>query len=410
MAIPRKEAFMSVLLGGKPVAPGATLLESKTSRKSILGLDMLRIMAALIVTVHHLAFGTLAFWQHTGVTAAISPFFWFGWIGVQLFFVISGFVIPYSARNASLKSFLVSRATRLYPAAWICATFTAVDLLLTHTPPQFAPHLAGAWLRSILLSPAGTWVDGVYWTLAIEMCFYTLIAVILGLGRFQSIGKIMGTLGALSTTGWILFLLCHFQIVHQKTLVWIATKACYSRTGQYSLLEYGCYFALGTLFWEGFSDRFTAARKLLIAYCVIGGSCGIISDSINIRGSATIAMLQPLIFWLASMVALAVLTRYNTRVHALFGERGAKLVRRMGLATYPLYLLHQQNGYIWIRRLHGVFPDLASLSLVIFSVCLLSLIISRFAEEPLQRRFKRLLLRGHPNIADAPSPVAASLP
>src|ERR1700760_4093119 len=105
-------------------------------------LDPLRSPAALGVAVFHLTFWSWA-WASTGtapgfehyVSAGLhfesaAPFTWFGWVGVEIFFVISGFVIANSASNASAKEFLFGRVLRLYPAVWICSTLTFMVLLL----------------------------------------------------------------------------------------------------------------------------------------------------------------------------------------------------------------------------------------------------------------------------------------
>ena len=57
---------------------------------------------------------------------AAAVFTWFGWVGVEVFFVISGFVIANSASKTSPIEFLISRALRLYPAVWVCSTATFV--------------------------------------------------------------------------------------------------------------------------------------------------------------------------------------------------------------------------------------------------------------------------------------------
>jgi peptidoglycan/LPS O-acetylase OafA/YrhL len=101
------------------------------------GVDAIRFVAALLVMVYHLGFWS---WAGNGTTARIfngaarfesaTSFTWFGWVGVEIFFVISGFVIANSANEASAAAFLRGRILRLYPAAWICATSTAVFMVL----------------------------------------------------------------------------------------------------------------------------------------------------------------------------------------------------------------------------------------------------------------------------------------
>lgn len=96
----------------------------------LVGLDAIRFIAAVSVAYFHLAFATWA-----GSEPAAGSLFkslatfpelvssgWFGWVGVEVFFVVSGLVIGASAASASGPSeFLRHRALRLYPAVWICA-------------------------------------------------------------------------------------------------------------------------------------------------------------------------------------------------------------------------------------------------------------------------------------------------
>src|ERR1700723_1475909 len=104
-------------------------------------LDLLRFASALSVAFFH-----LMFWSWAGIFFGVGQtrqifgdvaqfpsavdFTWFGWVGVEVFFVISGFVIANSANKASPAEFLIGRALRLYPAAWVCSTTTFIVLLI----------------------------------------------------------------------------------------------------------------------------------------------------------------------------------------------------------------------------------------------------------------------------------------
>ena len=98
-------------------------------------LDVLRFLAAFSVLLFHLAFRR---WNldKVGFTPypEISHITKYGYLGVDMFFLISGFVILLSASKRDATSFLISRASRLYPAYWICATLTFSFIIATTSP------------------------------------------------------------------------------------------------------------------------------------------------------------------------------------------------------------------------------------------------------------------------------------
>src|SRR5579871_1299708 len=112
-------------------------------RRYFFWLDPLRFGSALAVAFFHQMFwswarysvgATPGFEQFVAVDVqflSAAPFTWFGWVGVEIFFVISGFVIANSANNSSPIEFVLSRALRLYPAVWVCATATLIVLLVS---------------------------------------------------------------------------------------------------------------------------------------------------------------------------------------------------------------------------------------------------------------------------------------
>src|SRR5262245_1362248 len=87
--------------------------------RHIYGLDIVRFFAAVSVAAFHFT------WQNP---SAIHAAPW-GWVGVEIFFVISGLVIARSARDSSPARFIAGRFLRLYPAAWVCAVLSALVLL-----------------------------------------------------------------------------------------------------------------------------------------------------------------------------------------------------------------------------------------------------------------------------------------
>ncbi|MFV3549581.1 acyltransferase family protein, partial [Mycobacterium tuberculosis] len=86
---------------------------------------------------------------------------------MELFFVISGYVILATAERRTARQFLRARVLRLVPAVWICATITAA--LLLAVPGAASGIVALGWFDAVAFMPVGIQIDGSYWTLAIEI-------------------------------------------------------------------------------------------------------------------------------------------------------------------------------------------------------------------------------------------------
>jgi peptidoglycan/LPS O-acetylase OafA/YrhL len=128
-------------------------------------------------------------------------FTWFVWIGVQIFFVLSGFVIAYSCHAETTRTFIIKRFLRLTPAMWICATICAVlSVWLGFTPFSKAIELT---LKSAVFYPKGPWIGGRFWTLPVEISFYVVLAIMLAVGRKESLERLAIVLALLSGAYWI---------------------------------------------------------------------------------------------------------------------------------------------------------------------------------------------------------------
>ena len=180
--------------------------------RHIVGLDVVRFASATMVMVFH-----LAFWSWAGAGSStiarlmpnqpsfpeLTPVAWVGWVGVEIFFVLSGFVIAYSAEGASAFAFFRSRFLRLMPAVWICATIAFAVLLAG----DFAPfkELARHYLKTLVLIPKYQWIDGVYWSLCVEIFFYGFILGLLIANRFCQLELFIGVIGVVSALVGIMF-------------------------------------------------------------------------------------------------------------------------------------------------------------------------------------------------------------
>jgi peptidoglycan/LPS O-acetylase OafA/YrhL len=140
--------------------------------------DCLRGIAALLVVILHL-WTSILINYHMASTAAINGisgivygYLDFGKIGVVVFFMISGYVIPYSLKGKPLKKFFTTRFFRLYPSYW----FSILSfIIIVGMPPvkEFVVNLT--MLQRFVGLPD---LIGAFWTLQIELIFYFLCAVL----------------------------------------------------------------------------------------------------------------------------------------------------------------------------------------------------------------------------------------
>jgi peptidoglycan/LPS O-acetylase OafA/YrhL len=132
-------------------------------------LDMLRLVAAFGVVFYHYCI-YLDKQQYAGFIALSD----FGYLGVNFFFMLSGFVIMASAENRGAFAFAISRAQRLYPAFIACLMITALVVWWVKGYWLLPKQLL--WNATILNDYVGVPnVDGVYWTLQAELKFYGCI-------------------------------------------------------------------------------------------------------------------------------------------------------------------------------------------------------------------------------------------
>src|SRR5262245_16928724 len=153
--------------------------ESTESRLYVL--DGLRLIAALMVVSWHLVAGhaSQAWGADTSVLfAPIHGISRYGWLGVELFFLISGFVICMSSWGRSVGGFAISRIARLFPAYWVAVALTAATLALWpvyQQPLSTIDTLANLTMVQELFGVG--YLDLSYWTLLVELVFYVLFAI-----------------------------------------------------------------------------------------------------------------------------------------------------------------------------------------------------------------------------------------
>ena len=156
----------------------------------------LRGIAAFLVVLFHMASFQRQMAEGNPQDIALTSGIWDnGWVGVDLFFVISGFIMVYVTRNSgrTLKDvgrFITSRITRIYPLWWVCAGIMALYFWLTYGMPAAPDRVANTSeamafaVKSFMLIPQQAEpILGLGWTLIHEMFFYIVFACLLFIPR-----------------------------------------------------------------------------------------------------------------------------------------------------------------------------------------------------------------------------------
>ncbi|MFD7667861.1 acyltransferase family protein [Streptomyces sp. NPDC059788] len=329
-------------------------------------LDGLRLLAALMVLAYH--YITLRDgWGED--PQAFSPLVYhlseYGWLGVEVFFLISGFVICMSAWGRSLGDFVTSRVSRLYPAYWVAVLLTAA--VLTVWPNVRTADNWETVLTNLTMLQQGVGVpdvDDAYWTLFIELKFYLLFAVVVFRG--------------VNYRRCVLF--CGLWTVAGV----VALKANSDLLSVWAIAPYSPYFIAGIAFYLMHRFRPTALLWAIVAVSFLLAQHYLRGRLVmNLGAKADIAH-----GWPVRLAVLAAFALMAAIALGWFDKLQWRWLSTAGSLTYPLYLLHMYVGFTLIDLLRNRVPALVLLPAIVVLMLGLSWLVHRFVERPLGKKMR----------------------
>lgn len=334
--------------------------------KKIAFIEQLRGVALLLVLAYH--YTDRIPYSIMGSPEAPSLMFYTGKIGVYLFFIISGYLIAKTIESSSnLAEFYAKRLSRIWPLFLLAnlVVFLYAQYFITPVVPDGVKDFdvsGRTWLdligTSFFLEDLGfQWVDGVYWSILVELKYYFYVGIFAALFK-KNFAKYF-ILFSLSMGILDLFIAAFFHAEEYRIL----NKILHGLL----IAQYLPYFAIGMALYKKYYD-------LPLLVCCLLATCQLIFVA---SYNPDFDMNMTLKFGVAFCVFVAI-------DHYLFK---GKVLNIVGHYSYSLYLFHQVIGLSLIMY----FIPFVGINLAILLAFVIVFAFSALASWLVEWRYRRAL-------------------
>ncbi|MEM5516239.1 acyltransferase [Henriciella sp. AS95] len=352
-------------------------------------LDALRGIAIAWVAIYHFC----SFWAPSGAGDAVLPYgdllAWMpfssvGYLGVTLFFMISGFVILMTLeRTATIGNFAVRRIARIWPTLALCGCLTWM-IAWAIGPDQFKANPIEFFLSILAFppqyigdqigQPEWAWLDGAYWSLWVEIRFYAVIGVCFFVLRSR----------------WMMAWFS-FQAICALLMLayWVTGNGAFEKLGSLLFFKDVVYFSIGVIAYKAYSEgAFSTSMKVALAFCAVHAVATVL-----ILNSGALMGIEFFVAYAAIFVLFGA---------ALWSDSFKKMLSwsplvQIGRASYSFYLLHQVIGLSIMYWAGQFMPGWAVAAFVLPTTLAVLLVASRIIftryEQPLNRSIVRLQMQ-----------------
>lgn len=297
----------------------------------------------------------------------LDIFFRYGNLGIVLFFLISGFVIALSAEGRTFAAFTSSRLVRIVPTYWLAIAVTTAFLLVegsAYREVTIRQVLANLFF---LQRPLGeSFIDGVYWTIVIELRFYLLVALLIALNLYRHYAWLLLV--------WVLLCLADY---------WGVEIGIFR---QLFITSYGYYFAAGGAFYFLYRRQHQKLSMAIIALSLLIALPEMVSDFTAKYGDeAQMPTTMVMLGCYAMMMVIAM-----RRCEGI----DWRWLQLAGALTYPLYLLHEDIGFILMRHITVTDNGFVLSMAIIVLMLLMSWMVHRYFERTVCPPLRRWMEQG----------------
>ncbi|MEI6754882.1 MAG: acyltransferase [Paludibacter sp.] len=303
-----------------------------------------------------------------------------GWLGVNLFFLISGFVILMSLEKClSFRQFIIKRWLRLFPAMLVVTTLIYFSAILLPERPKGIPSLRdclpgllfveNSWVGFILPGKQGV-LEGSFWSLFVEMKYYFIFGLLYFVAGKRNALRIITILFIAAVIGLLIVPFSDSKLLYVLNLV----------MEQLSFIHLG-WFATGSLIYEYSRDL---SKKTLIQAQIVG-LLSVFSMGIFCNYSSSVIMAAFIILY--AFICVQVWDKLKPLLTS-------RVLVYVGFVSYPLYLIHENAMIALVIKLAKNAPFIPGILLPVLPLALLLIIshlIATYAEPFLNKNLKRIM-------------------
>lgn len=351
-------------------------------------LDGLRVIAILMVLLYHY-YSRYCIEGYIEYRQIDKSLFHYGYLGVQFFFIISGFVITLTLdKSAGFFDFMKRRWIRLAPAMALCSLLTFLFMTLFDDQHLFlkSQKISNLIFSNSFMSPdfiqallgwKFAYIDGAYWSLWVEINFYIIVAVLFYINR----KKLNQNFGILS----IFLIICHYVFISktgENLISPIIGDLIYDFMRRwiviFNISEYILWFFLGMQLLQLY--KFKKIKNLVI-----------FTITFLIQTLLLGLQWQTILFCFLSYFIFLIFI-YKP---AFLAFLGTPIISRLGVASYAVYLIHENVGVLTIVKLSAYFGNynwIIGILMIIISF-IFGLLSFKYFEAPASMKIKSFILK-----------------
>jgi peptidoglycan/LPS O-acetylase OafA/YrhL len=344
---------------GRMQEPGTGRLEQ---------IDVLRGLAAMcVVLAHFTSYCASSFNEHPYGVVLHNRY---GFYAVQLFFIISGFVISLTLeRSSTWKDFAFSRISRLYPAYWTALTLmVAVEVLGFGKPFWPGGYVTNMTMLQEFMGFAN--LDNVFWSLTVELAFYAAMGIVFAAGLFARIEAVAAI--------W-LGVACLWSLLQQH--LGLELPAFLPRL---LILQNLPFFVAGITFYRIKKEGLAPRRVALLLAALAAAT---LIDGVPSAEAPAIELSESLDRMAVAVILFAV---FGFAAGGKLGFAVSPVTLWLGGVSYSLYLCHRNLGYSTMDRLHDLgVPVWLLFTVTVAGAVLLAYALTCLVEQPALHAMRR---------------------